>query len=60
MERDFTLLRELQETQNRKQITFSDGKHIGTLKLKGTRDLNFYTLKDVKRVRLVKRQGKRI
>lgn len=42
-------------SQNRKQITFSDGKHIGTLKLKGTRDLNFYTLKDVKRVRLVKR-----
>lgn len=42
-------------SQNRKQITFTDGKHIGTLKLKGTRDLNFYTLKDVKRVRLVKR-----
>lgn len=42
-------------SENRKQITFTDGKHIGTLKLKGTRDLNFYTLKDVKRVRLVKR-----
>ena len=40
---------------NRKAITFRDGKNIGTLKLKGTYDLNFYDIKQIKRVRLVKR-----
>ena len=42
-------------SENRKKITFTDGKNVGTLKLKGTRDLNFYNPKDIKRVRLVKR-----
>jgi putative transposase len=40
---------------NRKAITFRDGKNIGTLKLKGTYDLNYYDIKQIKRVRLVKR-----
>jgi putative transposase len=40
---------------NRKQITFTDKKGIGKLKLKGTWDLNFYQLDQIKRVRLVKK-----
>jgi putative transposase len=40
---------------DRKSITFSDKKGIGKLKLKGTRDLHFYQIKQIKRVRLVKR-----
>src|ERR687885_489179 len=40
---------------NRKSITFRDGKKIGTLKLKGTYDLNYYDIKQIKRVRLVRR-----
>jgi len=40
---------------NRKSITFSDKKGIGTLKLKGTYDLNCYDIKQIKRVRLVRR-----
>ncbi len=40
---------------NRKSITFSDKKGIGRLKLKGTRDLHFYQVNQIKRVRLVKR-----
>src|SRR5579883_628470 len=40
---------------NRKAITFSDNKGIGTLKLKGTYDLNYYDIKQIKRVRLVRR-----
>jgi len=40
---------------NRKTITFSDKKGIGRLKLKGTRDLHFYQVNQIKRVRLVKR-----
>ena len=39
----------------RKAITFSDKKGIGTLKLKGTYDLNHYGIKQIKRVRLVRR-----
>ncbi|MEQ9549882.1 RNA-guided endonuclease InsQ/TnpB family protein [Coleofasciculus sp. G2-EDA-02] len=39
----------------RKQITFTDKKGIGKLKLKGTWDLNFYQLDQIKRVRLVRR-----
>ncbi|NJM66414.1 MAG: transposase [Acaryochloris sp. RU_4_1] len=42
-------------SENRKKITFTDGKNIGILTLKGTRDLNFYDLKLIKRIRLVKR-----
>ncbi len=40
---------------NRKFITFTDKKGIGRLKLKGTRDLHFYQIDQIKRVRLVKR-----
>ena len=40
---------------NRKAIIFSDKKGIGTLKLKGTYDLNYYDIKQIKRVRLVRR-----
>jgi putative transposase len=42
-------------SSNRKAITFRDGKNIGTLKLKGTYDLNYYDIKQIKRVRLVRR-----
>lgn len=40
---------------DRKSITFTDKKNIGKLKLKGTRDLNFYQSDQIKRVRLVRR-----
>lgn len=40
-------------SQNQKQIAFNDKKGIGSLKLKGTWDLNFYQLDQIKRVRLV-------
>jgi putative transposase len=40
---------------NRKSITFTDKKGIGRLKMKGTRDLNFYQPDQIKRVKLVKR-----
>ena len=36
-------------------LTFTDKCGIGRLKLKGTRDLGFYDLSQIKRVRLVKR-----
>jgi len=42
-------------SQTRKAITFSDKKGIGTLKLKGTYDLNYYDISQIKRVRLVRR-----
>lgn len=42
-------------SQNRKQIVFTDKKGIGKLKLKGTWDLNFYQLDQIKRARLVRR-----
>ncbi|AMW29870.1 MULTISPECIES: RNA-guided endonuclease InsQ/TnpB family protein [Limnospira] len=42
-------------SETRKAITFSDKKGIGTLKLKGTWDLNYYDIKQIKRVRLVRR-----
>lgn len=42
-------------SETRKQITFTDKKAIGKLKLKGTWDLNFYQLDQIKRVRLVKK-----
>jgi len=38
-----------------KSITFTDKCGIGRLKMKGTRDLGFYDLSQIKRVRLVKR-----
>jgi putative transposase len=37
----------------RKQITFTDKKDIGKLKLKGTWDFNFYPLDEIKSVRLI-------
>ncbi len=40
---------------DRKSITFTDKTGIGRLKLKGTRDLNFYPPDQIKRVRLIKR-----
>jgi putative transposase len=40
---------------DRKSITFTDKLGIGRLKLKGTRDLGFYQLDQIKRVRLVRR-----
>lgn len=42
-------------SDNKKYITFTDNKGIGTLKLIGTRDLNFYQLDQIKRVRIVRR-----
>ncbi|MGA9379446.1 MAG: transposase, partial [Phormidium sp.] len=42
-------------SETRKQITFTDKTGIGKLKLKGTWDLNFYQLEQIKRVRLVRR-----
>lgn len=42
-------------SENRKQIIFTDKKGIGQLKLKGTWDLNFYQLEQIKRVRIVRR-----
>ena len=42
-------------SETRKQITFTDGKNIGKLKLKGTWDLNFYQPEQIKRVRLIRR-----
>ncbi|BAB76164.1 RNA-guided endonuclease InsQ/TnpB family protein [Anabaena sp. FACHB-709] len=42
-------------SETRKQITFTDKKGIGKLNLKGTWNLNFYQLEQIKRVRLVRR-----
>jgi putative transposase len=42
-------------SETRKSITFTDKKAIGKLKLKGTWDLNYYQLDQIKRVRLVRR-----
>jgi putative transposase len=40
---------------DRKSIKFTDKKGIGKFKLKGTRDLHFYQISQIKRVRLVRR-----
>ena len=40
---------------DRRTITFTDGFEAGSLKLWGTRDLHFYQLKQIKRVRVVRR-----
>ena len=42
-------------SDDRKKITFTDKHGIGTLKLKGTRDLHFYQFEQIKRVRLLKK-----
>ncbi len=42
-------------SEDRKYLTLTDGFKIGRLKLVGSRDLNFYAIEQIKRVRLVKR-----
>ncbi len=42
-------------SDDRKNITFTDKKNIGKVKLKGTRNLLWYTEKQIKRVRIVRR-----
>ena len=42
-------------SEDRRYITFSDGFCAGTFKMWGTRDLHFYQLKQIKRVRVVRR-----
>ncbi len=42
-------------SDDRKYISFTDKKGIGTFKLIGSRDLNFYQLNQIKRVRIVRR-----
>jgi putative transposase len=42
-------------SEDRRTITFSDGFEAGSFKLRGTRDLHFYQLKQIKRVRVVRR-----
>lgn len=42
-------------SEDRKSITFTDKKGIGKLKLKGSRDLNYFQIDQIKRVRCVKR-----
>ncbi len=42
-------------SENRKTITFTDKKRIGSFKLIGTYDLNYYQIDQIKRVRLVRR-----
>jgi putative transposase len=42
-------------SDNRKYITFTDKKGIGTVKLIGSLDLNFYQTEQIKRVRILRR-----
>jgi putative transposase len=42
-------------SDDRKSITFTDGFKAGRFKLRGTRDLNFYQLEQINRVRVVRR-----
>jgi putative transposase len=42
-------------SEDRRSITFTDGFEAGSFKLWGTRDLHFYQLKQIKRVRVVRR-----
>ena len=42
-------------SSDRRTITFTDGFEAGSFKLWGTRDLHFYQLKQIKRVRVVRR-----
>ena len=42
-------------SDDRKRLTITDKKGIGTFKLIGTYDLHFYNIKQIKRVRLVRR-----
>ncbi len=42
-------------SEDRRYITFRDGFEAGTFKLWGTRDLHYYQLEQIKRVRVVRR-----
>jgi putative transposase len=42
-------------SEDRRHITFTDGFQAGKFKLIGTRDLSFYAMKQIKRIRVVKR-----
>ena len=42
-------------SKNKKYITFTDQKNIDTLKLIGSRDINYYQPEQIKRVRIIKR-----
>jgi putative transposase len=42
-------------SEDRKYLTLTDGFKIGRLKLIGSRDLNFYQIEQIKRIRLVRR-----
>ena len=42
-------------SEDRKHLTLTDGFKIGRLKLIGSRDLNFYQIEQIKRIRLVRR-----
>lgn len=42
-------------SEDRKYLNLTDGFKIGRLKLMGSRDLNFYQIEQIKRVRLVRR-----
>ncbi len=42
-------------SEDRKRITFTDKKGIGSVKLVGTYDLHFYQVEQIQRVRLVKK-----
>jgi len=44
-----------QLSEDRREITFSDGFDAGTFKLWGTRDLHFYQISQIKRIRTVRR-----
>jgi putative transposase len=42
-------------SEDRREITFSDGFKAGTFRMWGTRDLHYYQLDQIKRVRVVRR-----
>ena len=42
-------------SEDRKRLTLTDGFDAGSFKLVGSRDLNFYQLKAIKRIRIIKR-----
>lgn len=42
-------------SEDRKRLTLTDGFKTGTFKLLGSRDLHFYQLKQIKRIRIIKR-----
>ena len=43
-------------SEDRRNITFTDGFKAGSFKMWGTRDLHFYQLEQIKRVRVVRRE----